>query len=96
MKRLIISAAVLTGIGVLLAGCETDGVTGPPVATISGPHFSASRFDCGTEPLPPDPVKAGTAKAGAKYESHLRGWGRGCNNNLTSVGHELSANGLVK
>ena len=93
MKRALLLASLA------LAGCQTNREDTPsaPVAMISGPLFAETRFDCGRQPLPPDPALIGdrAASAAAHYENALGAWGRRCRNQLASVGTELKGAGQV-
>lgn len=85
----------------ILAGCVTDQEQRPvPVQVdISGPMFAASDFNCGKDPLPPEPLSLDPAHQGsaaATYEKKLDTWGNGCNNKLHSVGQQLDAAGQIK
>lgn len=93
---IVFAIIIILAMTVLLGGCTTDGAPRPEVQ-VSGPKFSAGRFDCGKEPVPPNPVGLGSkgGSAAASYENHLSAWGNGCSTKLKSVGSELDASGQV-
>lgn len=73
-----------------LAGCATAPAPQMQTIEVTGPRFARTDFDCGNEPLPPDP-KAATGRTAARYENALGGWGRGCKDRLQSVSKQLDA-----
>jgi hypothetical protein len=88
--------AILALLPIVLTGCVTTGeAPPPPTVTVTGPTFTPGQFQCGTRPLPPDPDKNGTGKAGALHDNRLGGWGEGCQNKLESVGAALAGAGQV-
>lgn len=76
-----------------LAGCATAPIA-PPVVDVQGPKFSASQFQCGGRPLPPNPDTA-TGKTAAKHENAIGAWGEGCADRLESIGAALAGAGQV-
>jgi len=90
-------ALILPLVAGALAACATTAPEGPaPQVHVDGPKFAAADFDCGAEPVPPDPAPAkATGKAGALYDNRLAGWGRGCRDKLASAGRTLDAAGQV-
>lgn len=81
-----------------LAACAERSQSPPLRAGISGPVFPASRFECGTRPLPPNPVTVGRAGGSAAigYEGRLGTWGQHCANQLGAIGATLRAAGQVE
>ena len=79
-----------------LTGCITTGKKSlAPQVTVTGPTFTPGQFQCGDKPLPPNPDKDGTGKAGALHENRLGGWGEGCRAKLESIGAALAGAGQV-
>jgi len=94
MKRALFAAVA----ALLLTGCKTTNTQDQrPQITVAGPVFPASRFKCGTKPVPPNPKTVGNkaASAGARYQGDLGYWGQRCANQLQSVETELRAAGQV-
>jgi len=81
----------------VLAGCASKPPDAPIQVVVSGPQFPSTAFECGTEPIPPDPKTVGTraGSAAAHYENSLRSYGNGCRRKLGSVGTQLRTAGQV-
>lgn len=80
-----------------LAACAATPRPEPVAATVEGPRFPATAFECGREPSPPDPKTVGEqgGSAAARYENRLVAWGGGCRRKLNSVGGQLRSAGQV-
>jgi protein involved in polysaccharide export with SLBB domain len=79
-----------------LTGCVTANPPAPaPQVTVTGPTFTPGQFACGPRPIPPNPDKQGTGKAGALHENKLGGWGEACSAKLESIGAALAGAGQV-
>lgn len=83
---------------VALSACASHPAPAPlPPVTVSGPVFAETQFALPASPLPPDPATVGAraGSAASHYENRMRAAETSCRIQLSSVGRQLDAAGLI-